>query len=157
MQVENNYTVYSDGSGHQDGFSGFAAIVENIDTGETRKVIGGMTCSSVNRAEFTAFLEGLELVIKWENETKHIGKRKAIVKWYSDRENLTKAVAYAWGPGKGRDTDVDLWRRFSYYEALLQIRGEHVPRDIGWPQFKRVDLDASTLRMIVKNYDEDTR
>ena len=90
-----DYTLFSDGSGHQDGYSGWMAIVLNHQDYNVHRAVGALSQSSVDRSEFTALLEGLELI--------HSGKAgkarclpcisKPRVRWYSDRESLVGSVA----------------------------------------------------------------
>ena len=149
-----DFLLYTDGSGYQDGFSGFCATfisqVANQPGRGTR--MGSMSGSTVDRAEMTALLEGLqaiheflETVPKW-----HLPGRKVTIHWYTDREALAKSVSGEYG----RHSSHDLWARFAFYEDLYDITPEWVERETDFPEFKACDLHASTQRVIVKNYVE---
>ena len=56
-----DYILYTDGSGYEkDGFSGWCCqVVSNVPGVEGQRRMGCMSGSTVDRAEFTALLEGL--------------------------------------------------------------------------------------------------
>lgn len=153
-----DFTLYTDGSGHQDGYSGWCAYAVNNHTQETRHAVGCLTSSSVDRAEFTALLEGLELVHSMALTTQMSLKAirgKPKIFWYSDRESLVGGVARKWGDHAGRKAQPDLWRRFEHYEDKFIITAQHVARETEFALFQKCDLHASSLRIVIKSYDTD--
>ena len=106
-----DYILYTDGSGYEkDGFSGWCCqVVSNVPGVEGQRRMGCMSGSTVDRAEFTALLEGLEMILDLDRNTPSLGPRRPKVLWYSDRESLVGGVTRIWGPDKGRNSSPDLW------------------------------------------------
>jgi len=149
-----DFLLYTDGSGYQDGFSGFCAtfisqVPGHLDKG-TR--MGSMSGSTVDRAEMTALLEGLQAIADFlETVPKfRLGNQKITIQWFTDREALAKSVDRTYG----RHSSPDLWVRFEYYEKMFDITPQWVERETEFPEFKACDLHASTNRVILKSYIE---
>ena len=147
-----DYHLFTDGSGHVDGYGGWACLLEDTDRRPLAFRMGCVIGSTVDRMEMTAILEGLQLV------TEHRGPlasphskvriRRAVVVLTSDRENLVKSIMGEYG----RENSPDLWARFSCYEQQLTIRAQHVGRNARIAQMDMVDLHASSGRIIAVNY-----
>lgn len=149
-----DFLLYTDGSGYQDGFSGFCATFISQITGHPDKGtrMGSMSGSTVDRAEMTALLEGLQAIADFvETVPKfRIGGRKVTIDWYTDREALAKSVDGTYG----RHSSPDLWARYAHYEKMFDISPHWVERETDFPEFKACDLHASTNRVIIKHYIE---
>jgi len=148
------FTLFTDGSGYQDGYGGYCAIFISNIKGHTHKgqVIGAMTGSTVDRAEMTALLEGLEAIrafLETVPKFRIPGSRPSIA-WYTDREALAKSVKGEYGRG----SSPDLWARLAVYEKQFNIFPTWVSRETETDDFKVCDLQASTMRVIIKNYSE---
>ena len=160
--MQYDFELYTDGSGRDlDGFSGYAALARTADAAVQRFTMGGMTQSTVDRAEFTALIEGLRLCYEMWDRFPHrslVGgeqdKPRARIHWFSDRENLVLSVKKVYA----RSNYKDLWAAFEYYEAQFDITAQHVtePFTDTDPCFKEVDLQSSTARIIFKSYYEET-
>jgi ribonuclease HI len=152
-----DYVLFSDGSGHQDGYSGWCAVVINQHDGSVMRTLGSVFPSSTNRAEFTALLEGLELIqtLIDNGKLKSIHPGRPRIHWYSDRESLVGSVSRKWGEFAGRSAEPDLWRRFEHYENRFVITATHIKRETDFADFEFADLHASSQRIVLKSYCED--
>lgn len=149
-----DFTLFTDGSGYQDGFSGYCAIFISNVKGHPHKgqVIGAMTGSTVDRAEMTGLLEGLEAIrafLETVPKFRILGSKPSIA-WYTDREALAKSVKGEYGRG----SSPDLWARLAVYEEQFNILPTWVSRETETEDFKVCDLQASTLRVIIKEYSQ---
>ena len=158
---EPDLLLYTDGSGHLDGYCGYAALVKTADGLHRRMVMGAMTGSSTDRAEFTALIEGLracqELWTTMAYKTlpgENRERGRARIRWFSDRANLVLSVKKVYS----RSNCEDLWAAFEYYEAYFDIEARHVtaPFTDEDPQFADCDLHSSSLRMVIKAYEKNT-
>ena len=145
------FGLYTDGSGLElDGFGGWACLVIAPDG---RRIIntGGSTGTTVDRMEFTALLEGLESILKlWDDPLFNRADDSIVVHWHSDRESLVKSAQAIYG----RKSAHDLWLRFDHYAEKMQIFPNHVRIEDEGEEFKTVDLHASAMRIVIKNYAE---
>jgi ribonuclease HI len=148
------FSVYSDGSGHVDGYGGWACYVDDHTSGKAYFRQGSVIGTSVDRMEMTAMLEGMEIVMELARRTeqyqtaKMLGEVwKPLVHLFSDRENMVLSIKGVYERSNGRD----LWARFAYYEDRCAIVAHHVNRETETPQFRTVDLYASTGRVVAKN------
>lgn len=147
--------LFTDGSGHRDGFGGWCAVARTPDKRFGYTQFGCASGTSVDRMEMTAFLEGLTMLstaIKGlPTLTPNPNRiRGPIVFWYSDRESLVLSVR-----GKyARSNSPDLWARFEYYEKQFDIYPFHVSRETDFAEFRDADLHASSLRIVIKHYTE---
>jgi hypothetical protein len=148
---EADVTLFTDGSGHMDGFGGWAAVVKSRD-GKFRDFrMGAMTGTSVDRMEMTAMIEGLHMALHLVTEHPEIRRNIGIlpsVLWYSDRESMVKSALGEFG----RTNATDIWSQYAWFETQLRIYPVHVLRETEHPEFQAVDLHASTARLIIKNY-----
>lgn len=145
--------VFSDGSGYKDGFGGWAAFTctpdRNWKTFRTGAIIG----TTVDRAEMTGLLEGLEMA--WEmarmlpsHRSSNPLESQPKVLLHCDRENLVLSIRGVYD----RSNCPDLWARFAYYEKLMNIMPLHVERETDFAEFVQCDLHASTGRIVAKDY-----
>lgn len=147
-----NFELYTDGSGHINGFGGWAALAV-IDDGSSSVFRMGTACgTSVDRMEFTALLEGLQCV--WELAMRMLAHNdsnwKPDVLWCSDRESLINSVKLVYA----RSNCPDLWPRFEFYEKIMAIKPyfmtDAVIKDCFY--FQEVDLQSSVGYQMIKNY-----
>jgi ribonuclease HI len=153
-----NLIVYTDGSGHEDGYSGYAAFIKTPDGLVKRFVMGAMSVSSVDRAEFTALIEGLRVAYDlwktfpeaWQGHwPEEVVLRTPRIMWYSDRESLVLSVKRVYA----RDNCRELWSAFEYFEQNMVITAEHITSPVKdeMPEFVECDLQSSTCRDVIKH------
>lgn len=135
------WTAWTDGSGHTDGYGGYGAVVmRSAAAGIPPKVLhasGALCGTTVNRAEFTGLLEAMELVHTHELLLRSAGLSSypvipTTLRWFSDRENLVLGVATDPATNKsyyGRKTDADLWARYEYYAKTIKVMPVHTERN----------------------------
>jgi len=148
-----DFLMFTDGSGYKDGYGGWACLVKTSDSMHQMFRMGAVIGCTVDRMEMTAILEGLQLVVEmtpWAvrrpEEDRNTWRPK--VRMFSDRENLVLSIQGVYD----RSNSPDLWHRFQYYETLLDIEPVHVLRETDHPEFVTVDMQASTARIIAKEY-----
>lgn len=170
-EADCDYLLYTDGSGHADGYGGWAAYLTcgNLELpGRVR--YGGGNGTSVERAELTACLSGLRMVLEVEgldsakaclsppwNEGRsrpHGRVGRPLVKWFTDRESICLAAAR--NPDGcetyyRRDKNPDLWGQYLFYEQLFFIHPVLVPRN-EVPGQALCDLVAGDQREMMKGY-----
>lgn len=155
MKADSDYLLFTDGSGYQDGYGGWACIVTDPSGTPLMFRMGCIMGATVDRMELTAILEGLQLVeeLKTTNP-KSIGDQgrtwHPVVHLFSDRENLVLSIQKVYD----RSNAPDLWKRYEFYEGRLHVVARHVERETDHSQFITVDLHASTARIIIKQYGE---
>lgn len=150
--------LYTDGSGHQDGFGGYAAFVKTPDGLVERFCMGAMSETSVDRAEFTALIEGLRLAMEtWQRfpqSSRLIGGDVEWIvpkiRWTSDREALVLSVKKVYD----RSNCPDLWAAFEYFERIADIEAVQISEveAEALREFIECDLHASTGRVLMKSY-----
>jgi len=151
--------LWTDGSGHEDGFGGWSCLASTPDKLVQRFAMGSVSGTSVDRMEFTAMIEGLRLVLEmwkkfpgvYENPmSDNPTLKKPRVLWFSDRESLVLSVKKVYS----RDNCPDLWEAFSYYENLMYITARHItePDTETIEEFVEVDRQSSTARIVMKSY-----
>lgn len=149
-----DFLVFSDGSGHIDGYGGWASYMKSVDGRFSMYRAGSMIGTSVDRMEMTAMLEGLQMVLEiipHADQSPRLMKTwKPKVDLFSDRENMVLSIRGTYS----RSNSADLWRRFEFYESLMVIEAFHVPRETDYPEFVQVDLDASSGRILIKDFAE---
>jgi len=150
-----DFMIYSDGSGHLDGFGGWAVYVCTPNKSASMFRMGAVIGTTVDRAEMTAILEGMQMVLELAAalpRTIPFGQQhwKPKVKLHSDRESLVMSIQGIYE----RSNSLDLWKRFEFYEAHMVIDANFVARETDFEEFIFVDLHASTARIIAKNYRE---
>jgi len=154
QRMTDNYDIeiYTDGSGHINGFGGWAAFITTPDRIKKDFRMGSACCTSVDRMEFTALLEGLQGA--WEmvmQRPEYMDPDwKPNILWFSDRESLVNSVKGIYG----RTNCPDLWQRFDFYEANMIINPRFVTEEIKKTlvEFKEVDLQSSVGYQMIKNY-----
>ncbi len=144
---EHDYVLYTDGSGHQNGWGAYAAVARyNTDLNHLLRVAGNYG-SSVQRNELTALLEGLFAIA--DHQLRRViqlglrevspgnpwntfaGEDRITVLWFTDRENLAKALVYDddMRPLNKRARERDLWMRYSAMAKHFCITPMLVPRN----------------------------
>lgn len=144
---EHDYVLYTDGSGHQDGWGAYAAVAKHNDTDEFILRAAGNYGSTVQRNEMTAMLDGLfsiadhqiRRVMKLGLEEVNsgnpwhtlLGENRISVMWYTDRQNLAKALLF---DEEGltlnkRGNERDLWMRYSSMSRYFCITPMHTARN----------------------------
>lgn len=145
---EHDYVLYTDGSGHANGFGASAAIAKfNLETEHIVRCSSNYG-STVQRNELTAFLDGLHAIADhqlrrvsklalrevapknpWNTFT---GDDRITVLWFTDRQNLAKALLYDENqkPLNGRNSERDLWMRYSAMSRHFCITPLQVPRNV---------------------------
>jgi ribonuclease HI len=152
-----DFSVFSDGSGHVDGLGGWAVLVQSNVNGAKIFRAGAIMGTTVDRAELIGILEGLQIVEEIIPKILSVRGLKQHqwtpnVMMYSDRENLVLSIQGAYA----RSNSPDLWTRFEYYEKHMHIEAHYVKRDTDHAEFVLVDREASTMRLIVKSYADNT-
>jgi ribonuclease HI len=143
-----DYIVRSDGSGHVDGYGGWACSVTAAN-GHVRFRFGAIVGTTVDRMEMTAMLEGLTLVFEWATWAAGTStlptKPKVLV--LTDRESMALSMQGVYA----RKSSIDLWRRFEFFEPLMEIQVRHVAGETEH-ELCQVDLHASSGRLVAKEY-----
>ena len=149
---EFDFLIFTDGSGHPDGYGGWAATA--IETATNRRMfrMGGQSGTSVERMELTALIEGLLMCaelgrLSLQSDPGRMYPRRTAL-WRSDRESLVKTIAGEYR----RSTEPDLWKRLDVVLARFAVTAEHVSRENDFPEFGPVDLHASSARIMMKSY-----
>ena len=153
MDNDADLLVFSDGSGYKDGYGGWSAICCTPERNMKTFRMGSTFGLSVDRAEMTGMLEGLEMALSISRvlpKAMTIEGWKPMVNVYTDRENMVLSIKGVYD----RSNCPDLWRRFEHYEKHLNIVAIHVFRETDFPEFVQCDLNASTGRLIAKSYVE---
>ena len=151
-----SFTLYTDGSGYQDGFCGYCATFVSHIKGhpDTKSVMGAMSGSTVDRAEMTGLLEGLQAITDFLETVPsfRLPGGRITIGWFTDREALAKSVSGEYGRG----SSPDLWARLAKYEETFNIVPTWVQRENETKEFQICDLHASTMRVMIKHYLETT-
>lgn len=156
--TENEFTLMTDGAGHQDGFGGYSSLLISFRHKKYVPNVGAATGTSVDRMEFEALLMGLQSILDsmgWTkgNHLRMLESTQPKVVWYSDRESLVRSVMRD-EHGEtvyGRKNAPDLWCRFEFYERLFRITPIHIPRaTIQWQDV--CDELSSEARQLLKDY-----
>lgn len=147
-----DFSVFTDGSGHPDGYGGWAATAIENATGRKMFRMGGQSGTSVERMELTAMIEGLLMCaelgrLSLQPDPGRMYPRRTVL-WRSDRESLVKTMSGEYR----RSTEPDLWKRLDVVLARFAVTAEHVGRENDFPEFGPVDLHASSARIIMKSY-----
>jgi len=137
-----DWVVYTDGSGHKDGYGGCAAVGWNKGVTQTFQLMQGRNETSTARMEMEALLMSLQ----WIAEHRELNERPCVW-WLSDRQDLVMSVAKICE----RRKNPDLWYRLSYYESMFDIHPYHAPRATTKGNVL-VDSLAGAGRKLIKNY-----
>jgi len=122
--LEHDYILYTDGSGCDRGWGGYAALIQRIDLdGETRRIVDSRTIvngtygSTVQRCEMSAFMDGIHsILVECSDRIKESAKAnpaelfeiankggaincldgpdRPTVLWYNDRSNVAQALLF---------------------------------------------------------------
>ena len=143
-----DYCIFSDGSGYKDYFGGFCAHILDIKTGDVVAVLGGQNETTTFRQEFKAVLEALSFIYQ-----KRKFEKKLNIKIYSDAQALVGVLT---GENELSPHLSDLWQWFTFFESEYVILPEYVTRENDFPLFQKSDLHASAMRVVVKDYIENS-
>jgi ribonuclease HI len=152
-----DFALYTDGSGHADGFGGHAVLCVSEKYHKFFVRSAGVYGTTTERQEFEALLSGLQGimdVMDWNNHAAHdmLQHMKASVFWLSDREALVGCVRRENGkPLFRRRTCLDLWARFDFYEHYFDIEAVHRNRNDN-PYQALTDQVSSESRDLMKDY-----
>lgn len=144
---EHDYVLYTDGSGHENGWGAHASVAKcNAEPGHILRCTGNYG-STVQRNELSAFLDGLQAIADhalrrvmrlalrevapknpWNT---FLGDDRITVMWFTDRQNLAKALLYdEWQrPLNGRNNERDLWMRYTAMAKHFCVTPLQVPRN----------------------------
>jgi hypothetical protein len=148
------WILLTDGSGHKDGYGGYASLALEHATGRMLECAGALKGTSTEAAEFLALLNGLGSIVEATGNTRKLEAQQPVVHWMTDRESLALAVWRENGqPVYKRKSTPELWAMFAYYEPLFTIVPLFTPRAT-LPLHDRVDKVASECRIIIKDYYE---
>jgi ribonuclease HI len=143
MQI---HELYTDGSGHQDGVGGWAY---RLVCGEQvlQQAYGGEIHTTTFQMEMCAFLRGLEFILSQPEL-----KENSWV-WYSDCEGLIKWM--------GRTSLPEAYSHFWTYARnqveRVSLTPHPVGREIDSPHFQWCDMTASSMRLLLKQWEWATR
>lgn len=146
--MQYNITIYTDGSGYDNGVSGYCGYIVNNVTGDVNYVLGSATNASVNRAELMAIVESLRFLL--QSDMFYDGISVLVL---SDSDSVVQCINWETSKYK-RKANKDLWVVFDYFSEKINITAEHTPRD-DLEENKYCDLHASTISSILKEYVED--
>lgn len=148
--------LVTDGSGHTDGYGGFAAMAYTPDKLVKTFRMAALSGTTVDRAEFGGALEGFNMVLDMWNampqrltqDPTQAGARAKVL-WISDRENMVLSALRT----QARSNSPDLWARYEWYEKVLDIYPtfEKDPEKTR-VEFAIVDIEASIGREMIRNY-----
>ncbi len=139
------FLLFTDGSGHLDGFGGWACLLQVPELKLEQTRFGGVKGTSTERMEMHAMLAGLQLCMDVAHDHQVL---RPEVHWRSDRESMVKIALGAYKPS----ASLDLWHAYRYYEQHLTILPAHVKIENEGVEFKLCDMHASTLREVIKKY-----
>ena len=157
--MEHDYVLYTDGSGCTKGWGASASVIEKIDllreedyraVVDRRVLVSATYGSTVQRREFEAFLNGIHEIVRlavedfldqgkeeFGNPTGNplmnfTGTNRISVLWYTDRANLAKSLLFdeMGDVLNARNSERDLWMRYSTLAKHLCITPMHVSRNI---------------------------
>lgn len=143
---EHDYVLYTDGSGHQDGWGAHASVAKFSATGEHIVRVSSNYGSTVQRNELSAMLDGLFAIADHQiRRVEKLGLREVpknpwnafqcddriTVLWFTDRQNLAKALLFDEDskPLNARNNERDLWLRYSAMAKHFCITPLQVPRN----------------------------
>ncbi|HSG38939.1 MAG TPA: ribonuclease HI [Thermoanaerobaculia bacterium] len=134
-------TIYTDGGAEPNpGAGGWAAILIDPSTGQSREISGGEPDTTNNRMELTAAMRALEAL-----------KRPCRVRLYTDSQYLRKGItqwlpgwiARGWRRKDGELQNEDLWRRLAELIQVHDIRWDWVKGHAGNKYNERADQLAT--------------
>lgn len=130
-----DYELWTDGSGHHDGYGAAASIWRHRDGVEDICVQANYG-QTVARNEFMALLDGLQAILSHAvglaatmRETPKnpllllSGADRPTIAWYTDRQNLALSLVYRddHQPVYARNTERDLWARYAFMSRHCAI------------------------------------
>jgi len=157
-----DFILYTDGSGHADGYGGSACLVQSNSHKKRAIHLAAYSNTSTDRAEFEGLLNGLQSIVEmmqWKSPSDYAAleqrPRKLTVGWVTDRESLALSV---WRQEDGttvyqRKKQGDLWARYEYYEKIFLVTPYVIARN-STTTHAYVDRLASEARILIKEYME---
>jgi ribonuclease HI len=155
------WLLLTDGSGHADGYGGYAAVIVNTKTLVIHEVAAGIKGTSTEEAEFLGLLNGLKSILghyvaKSGRPTalQRLEAEQPVIHWITDRESLALSV---WRDPKTnepvyrRKSTPELWAMYRYFEPLFRVVPLWTKRQT-LALHNRADVLASELRVNVKEY-----
>lgn len=143
---EHDFVMSTDGSGCARGWGASASIIQEVSLGEFSRVLGkyqpiirATYGSTVQRREFSAFLDGLHEILrlkmgevpeleddgepKLDTRLHFTGDKRITVLWYTDRANLAKSLLFDEDNVvlNKRTTETDLWMRYASFARFFCI------------------------------------
>lgn len=147
--TETDFLLFTDGSGHEDGFGGWAAVALHKSTGKLHEAYGCESRTSTDRMEWAGLLAGLEMCRSLAvTDYRLLIPGKPRIVWYNDRESVVKYVQSV----HGYNSSKDLLARYHSLAATVELTAQHVKIEQDIPAFTFVDLHASSLRIAIKDY-----
>jgi ribonuclease HI len=134
-------TIYTDGGAEPNpGAGGWAAVLIDPATGQSREISGGEPDTTNNRMELTAAMRALEAL-----------KRPCRVRLYTDSQYLRKGItqwlpgwiARGWRRKDGELQNEDLWRRLAELIQVHDIRWDWIKGHAGNKYNERADQLAT--------------
>jgi len=152
---EIDFILVTDGSGHVDGFGGWAAEIETGPTRPSEKhhIFGGAAgTGEVFRMELTGLISALTFIFNkwqfWQGDMLRAFRSNPLkIVWSGDNQALVRAVyrdPVTKQHANSRYSCPDLWRQFEWYESFVIIAAQFVEREE--PIMQTVDWYASTNR-----------
>ena len=130
-----DYKLWTDGSGHEDGYGATAAVWRARD-GAMDTAVSGNYGQTVNRNEFAALLDGIQSIVSHRirtlGETQELpkipinvlsGADRATIAWYTDRQSLALMLVFDehLRPIYKRTHERDLWARYAFFARHVCI------------------------------------
>lgn len=174
LPEEHDFVLSTDGSGCINGWGASASIIQRVlPGGLTGRVLGGYQPivsatygSTVQRREFSAFLDGLHEILAIKAAEQEIpedtsnkdplqmltGDDRITVMWYTDRANLAKSLLFdEYGDVLNRrSNERDLWMRYSFMARHFCITPMWTDRNV-IPSQAACDALCTLARNALKN------
>lgn len=158
--MEIDYFLYTDGSGHQDGYGGWSSLLVSDKHNIYDLRMTACKGTTTDRAEFEALLSGLQTIVDFhkldiDRDFESFRQNRPGLLWTSDRQSLVGSVQRDadGNPVNRRRKMLDLWARFAFYEPLFSIHARYIPRESN-PYQSITDVMASDGRVLIKNFME---
>lgn len=152
--------LVTDGSGHADGFGGWASEIISgkiVPVREEHYIMGSAAgIGDVFRMEMTALATALTFCFnRWTlwGRLEHLHQNPLRIRWFNDNEALVNCVRRDIHTGKPlyqRRVCEDLWAQIAWFENFVILDANFVSRETD--VMKIVDWYASTSRVSIKNF-----
>lgn len=143
-----DYSLFTDGSGHQDGYSGAAALVISNKQNQVKRLVRAENGSTVARAEMYALLLGLNWIADAAGimSPEKLKGLKPSVFWLTDRLDLALTLRGKCDPKK----NLDLWCSCRWFCSFLDVQAFYTKR-LEHPYNTLADELAGNARVLVKD------